>query len=133
MTTVFDEQEFAPFAAEGTATIRGQAFLKTRGGEVRYGAGNTVSLIPVTSYAREVWQASLQGKVTVKDPRWDKYVRTTVANGSGNFEFTKIPAGDYYIECPIFWEVLGGTRTGAVIKKQIRVAEGEELKIVMTQ
>lgn len=136
MITAFNESEFLPYAAYGSGTIQGQAFLKTRGGDVRYGAGNTVSLIPVNAYSKEVWQASLLGEVAVKDPRWIKYVRECVADGSGNFEFTKIPAGEYYLECPIFWEVPGPNglfRSGAVVKSQIRIGDMEVLKVVLTQ
>lgn len=140
MQTRFDETEFSPYATPGSATIRGEAFLKTRGGEVRYGAGNTVTLMPVTSYSREIWQAALQGKVTDKDPRWEKYIRTTVADGTGKFEFTKLPAGEYFLECPIFWEVPDESslyprlkRTGAVLKKQVRIDNSAEVRVIMTE
>jgi hypothetical protein len=135
MVTPFDESEFAPYAGDGTSTIQGQAFLKTRGGEVRYAAGNTVSLIPVTSYSSEIWRASLAGFRTTTDPRFDTYIRRVIADGFGNFEFKNIPAGEYYLECPIFWEVPGPyglSSTGSWVKKQVKVAPGETLKTVLT-
>jgi hypothetical protein len=96
-----------------------------------------VTLIQVTSYSREVWEASLRGEVTDKDPQWDKYIRKATADGSGNFEFSKIPTGEYYLECPIFWEVTvgqyGSFRTGGVVKKQIKVGDGEVVKVILTE
>ncbi|OGW44104.1 MAG: hypothetical protein A2Y66_05560 [Nitrospirae bacterium RBG_13_41_22] len=137
MVTPFDEREFAPYSGDGTSTIQGQAFLKTRGGEVRYAAGNTVTLIPATSYSREIWQASLRGEfLSNKDPRWYNYVREVIADGFGNFEFKNIPAGEYYIECPIFWEVPGQyglQSTGAVVKKEIKALPNQTVKLILTQ
>jgi hypothetical protein len=141
MATQFNESEFERYALSvgGASTIRGQAFLKTRGGEVRFGAGEKVTLIPMTAYSREVWQASVAGKETKKDPRLEKYVRTTVADGNGNFEFSNLPVGDYFIECPIFWEVpnanslFGISRTGALVTKEIQVNPQDNLKIILTQ
>jgi len=137
MITPFDEKEFAPYTGDGNSTIQGQAFLKTRSGEVRYAAGNTVTLIPATSYSKELWQASLRGELlSNKDPRWDNYVRKVIADGFGNFEFKNIPVGNYYIECPIFWEVPGQyglQTTGAVVKKEINALPNQTLKLILTQ
>ncbi len=38
----FPEAEYATLKMNGTAVIRGQAFLKTRGGDVKTAAGNEV-------------------------------------------------------------------------------------------
>jgi hypothetical protein len=138
MITVFNEQEFAPYAKKGTSSIVGQAFQKTRGGEVRYGAGETVLLIPVTSYSKELWHASLPGNAPAPnfDARLKNYIREVTADGMGNFEFNEIPAGEYYVECSIFWEVAGPygmEQTGGVAKKQVKVIESEKLKVILTE
>lgn len=136
MATPFNESEFIPYLGYGTSTIQGQAFLKTRGGQVRYAAGNTITLIPVTQYSREVWNASSYGRVTNIDERWYIYVRKATADGFGNFEFKNIPAGEYYIECSIFWEVPGRyglERTGTVVKKQTKVRPNQTVKLVLTE
>jgi len=53
----FDEVDFLPYAGTGTGKIIGQAFLKTRGGDVKYGAGNEVMLVPNTPYTSEIIDA----------------------------------------------------------------------------
>jgi hypothetical protein len=149
-TIPFEESEFQPFAGKGTSTITGQAFLKTAGGEVRYGAGDNVLLIPVTPYTTEKVKALVGVKgegssiaasyyiMTLQgDIRLQKYIHTVVGDGSGNFEFQNIPAGDYYIVCPIFWSVpnpdLGITdQTGGVAHTKTHVGDGETVKVVVT-
>jgi hypothetical protein len=138
MIAKFDAQEFAPFAGSGSSSISGQAFLRTRGGEVRYGAGRTVTLIPKTNYSSELWNASLKGfTIDYVEPEYIKYQKRTIADGSGNFEFTNLPAGEYFIECPIFWEVPTGPygtmeTTGSVLKYNLNLPKGEKLKLIMT-
>ena len=139
MAVVFNEQDFAPYTQLGLSSIAGQVFLKTRGGEVRYGASEEVTLIPVTPYSSELWQASLRGEIISNlDPRYKKYTKTAVADGSGNFEFTDLPAGDYYVESSVYWEIPTGNsyqpmeRTGGVVKAITKVAEGQQVKIMLT-
>ena len=50
------ESEFLPYAGTGTNTVTGQAFLKTRDGEVRFGAGCEVVVVPVTSYTIQIYE-----------------------------------------------------------------------------
>jgi hypothetical protein len=137
MHSSFTESEFAPYEASGKSAITGQAFLKTRGGDVKYGAGCTVTLLPVTSYTTEIRQrATIAGEhIGPEDPRLNKYRRSTVADGSGNFEFKNLPAGKYYLSCPIYWEVAGyvSHTTGGVVIGETQVGEGESVKVILTQ
>ena len=137
MTTPFDESELQPYSKNGTSTISGQAFQKTNGGDVKFGAGNEVSLIPVTSYTTEMAQAwrnrSWPGDPPQTNPQLQKYVRQVVADGNGNFEFQNVPAGNYYVVCPIFWRVPNEiVPTGAVALTQTHVNAGQTVKVVVT-
>ncbi len=70
------------------------------------------------------------------DARYDSYIKKITADAIGNFEFSDIPAGEYYIECSIFWEVAdqyGMIQTGARARKQVKVANGEKLKVILTE
>lgn len=135
----FVEREFAPYRGKGTSAIAGQAFLKTRGGEVKFGAGNEVVLVPVTGYTQEMTRM-MKAHIPVtheRDPRYAAYRRTTRADGNGNFEFKDIPAGRYYVDCVIHWEVPGpyGTTstTGGVAEAEATVGRGETAKVVLTE
>lgn len=134
----FQESEFIPYQKQGDGSINGQVFLKTRGGEIKYGAGNTVTLIPDTPYTREIWNYMSRDELLVGiDGRWLNYVKETTADANGNFEFKNLPAGSYFLKCPVFWEVpnssYGLTTTGSVVKKSIKLSNGEAIKIVLTE
>lgn len=138
MRTPFDESQFAPFAGEGTATITGQAFMKTRGGDVKFGAGNKVKLFPATDYTNEIRNRGFEGGENIGpfDPRLEAHVKSTLADASGNFEFKKLRPGTYHIACMITWEVPGGgglTPTGGIAHATATVAEGETVKVVVTR
>lgn len=134
-TAPYIEEEYAPYVGDGTATITGQAFLKTRGGDVKYGAGNTVVLNPVTAYSSEWFQkAVLEGKAMREpDPRTTAHTRTTTADGEGRFKFANIPSGEYYIACPISWQVGAYSSSGGVAYAHISVQEGETVDVVVTR
>jgi hypothetical protein len=97
-TAVYNPAELVPYSRTGTGKIIGQAFLKTVGGDVKYGAGNTVVIHPVTSLTTEWFsKVVVQGLPLVAgNPRADDYRRTTIADAEGRFEFDNLPQGDYY-------------------------------------
>jgi hypothetical protein len=136
----FAEDEFAPYAKKGTATVVGQAFLKTKGGEVKYAAGNKVVLLPVTSYTTEAVTAGTveqYAKFENLDPRLKKYMKESMADGEGRFEFKDIPPGNYYVFTHIIWQVAGPygslQTTGGNISTTITVSDGEKVKVVLTR
>jgi hypothetical protein len=52
-TTVYNPAELARYSKTVTGKIVGQAFLKTLGGNVKYGAGDIVWLHPATALTTE--------------------------------------------------------------------------------
>ena len=133
----FDEAEFQPYAGVGSSAITGQAFLKTRGGDVKFGAGCEVLLIPFTTYTQENVERVDKGEaLEALDPRYFIYRKKTLADGNGNFEFRDIPAGAYYLACSINWEAPGPYglyKTGGWAITQTSVAAGETIKVILTR
>lgn len=113
--TTFQEAQFEPFKGQGTSTLSGEAFMRTRGGDVKLGAGLEVFLYPVTDYTTEMMQREVLGteRLEPMDERLAPFVRSTRANSRGEFEFAKLPPGEYYLLCLIQWEVYRVT-TGPV-------------------
>jgi hypothetical protein len=122
----FNEKEFVAYKQKGHGTLAGQAFLGASSGKAVTQAGVPVHLIPVTKYTRYWFDHSVRGTTcsspgdpttanatptshqplncaqeALRQLEMDKrilpYLRTTRANPTGHFWFTKIPAGRYYI------------------------------------
>ncbi|MBU1599373.1 hypothetical protein KKG61_04625 [bacterium] len=135
----FPENEYQNLAKSGSAVVKGQAFLKTRGGDVKMAAGNDVILNPVTSYSNEWYEKYyIQGKPLVEpDSRVWNYVIRTVADGSGRFIFKNVPAGQYFVTTFVTWEAptdYGGALQvqGGTVTKRITVNEGDEIEVIVT-
>jgi hypothetical protein len=68
MIMSFRESEMEPYRKHGTASITGQAFHKTQGGEIRSAAGIEIILMPGTSFFREFFGIALNEFIGKLDP-----------------------------------------------------------------
>lgn len=121
-----NEKELLAYKPKGRGTLAGQVFLGSPSGKAVTQAGVPVHLIPVTHYTR-YWfdhnvrttscfskdEAGPAESTTTSRPAADcahdalaqlltekrlvPYLRTTRANPTGHFWFSKIPAGRYYM------------------------------------
>ena len=133
---LFDADALRAYAEKGNAKIRGQAFLKTQGGDVKVGAGNTVWLVPDVPWATGLFDLIDRGFSSKDLPQSEKnimerVVRSTDADASGNFEFDDVPPGKYQIETSITW-LAGDSRTGGRVIRQVIVGDGQTQKVMLT-
>lgn len=139
ITTPLNENELAPYSKKGSAIIIGQAFLKTRGGDVRYGAACPIYLLPATRYTDDLMRGIVQErKIGTIDQRLNNYVRKTIGDGEGRFEFDNLPTGRYYLLTEIKWEVPTGYKyslesTGGVAFAEVSIREGQKVKVILTR
>lgn len=123
---IFNEKEFFAYRAKGRGSAAGQVFLRASSGKAVTQAGASIYLIPIVSYTRfwfdkNVRDYSCSSKSSeplmaqvspaeclravmaplLTDKRLIPYLRTTRANPTGHFWFTKIPAGRYYVVSPL--------------------------------
>ncbi len=121
-----NEKELLPYKPKGRATAAGQVFLSSPSGKAFTQAGVSIYLIPTVTYTRSWFDRNIRAsscsskrepstseKTTaaasssdclrhildqlLSDKRLLPYLRTTRANPSGHFWFTKVPAGRYYV------------------------------------
>jgi hypothetical protein len=150
------QHEMIPYQTAGKSSIKGQAFLKTAGGEVRYGAGSEVFLLPLTIVTKDWYNLAtgihgdptfLQAQKRLKEskqlaglpPEMPKvsqilkqFQKSTIADGNGNFEFIGLPSGEYIVSCNIFW-LVGKIFTGGPIFQIVKIEDGESKNLVLTQ
>jgi hypothetical protein len=101
----FDVSDVASWSGNGPSNLRGQAFLKTVGGDVKTCAGEFVVLLPATPYVDEV---IAKGKAAVSadvDSRLMTYSRKTICDAQGNFSFAGLPAQRWYVLTLVTWGV----------------------------
>jgi hypothetical protein len=126
---IFNEKELFAYRAKGRGSAAGQVFLRARSGKAVTQAGASIYLIPMVSYTRHWFDKNVRdGSCPSKggaspsevpmaespaeclhavmaqlltDKRLTPYLRTTRANPTGHFWFTKVPAGRYYVVSPL--------------------------------
>ena len=139
ITNVYNPEDAAYIHEEGNAVIEGQGFLRTMVGEVRTCAGAKVYLIPVTEDSTErIYK--LYGNINKGENSVNRVVdapaqyyrdtRQTVCDAEGDFRFTGIPSGEYFVTTSIFWRVPQSTyyssREGAHLMERIQITGSEE-------
>ena len=89
----------------GPASLHGQAFLKTVGGDVKTCAGEKVALLPATPYNNEVMHSGANNNFENRDARADQYVRYSICDAGGNFSFSNLPAQEWMVLVSVTWGV----------------------------
>jgi hypothetical protein len=135
METPWDVKDYAPYTEAGTASIEGRTLLKRRDGGVRPGAGNTVYLIPATTYTGEyVHQTVRMGRAVsnYKAPPKEA-VRTATADADGRFTFTGLPAGEYYLLSDFAGRAAddGTPQPAGLALEKVYIATGQQITGVM--
>lgn len=149
--TPFDELVYSkPLSKVALGSISGQAFLKTRGGDVKVGAGESVLVDLATPYANEFWDKTRgfgPGELEFlrSDPagaaksglKWPpvaavgflQHRRAVEADVQGRFIMPKLAPGKYFLSCWITWEVPGRNRlesSGGWAQTIVEVVSGQE-------
>lgn len=114
-TVAFNPADAAYVRQPGNAQVVGRAWLLQPTGEIRYGRRAKVDLMPVTPYSRQWIQAVFgEGNVSRRILKTDatyadfrKYVRQTVADEQGQFYFSRVPAGEYFVHAVVQWKQKG--------------------------
>ncbi len=146
LTSTFDAEGAAWFNSKGTGSINGQAFFQTRGGQPRTCAGLEVSLQPHSTYGDErltaIYGSTESGYVpalstrvqfTPDDVKYKQFRKTSVCDAQGNFGFSDLPPGKYFITSAIVWTVPGSyVPDGGVLLRSVILLERESKRVILT-
>ncbi len=150
----FDQNMAKKQMEKGKNTIVGSSFLTTIGGDIKKCSGRIVMLIPATKYAEKRMNALYAQNgdgfyipVSVKhqfksvketdESNYLKFMRKTVCDVDGKFEFEKVGDGSFFVVSSVVWGVDG--RNGIInyygggMMLPVTVKNGETKKIVVTR
>ncbi|WP_104203588.1 carboxypeptidase-like regulatory domain-containing protein [Billgrantia saliphila] len=122
----FPAEEYASLEKSGNAAIHGRLTLNGRPG-----AGETISVAPVTTYSAEAAEHALAGQaVEPADPRAREYTHTTRTDDSGRFTVQGLPAGEFYVSGSMV-NTANGQRQ--VILRQVSLRNGQRLDVELSR
>lgn len=144
----FDEAQAKALLQPGTNTVRGNAFVRQRGGGVVTCAGSQVTLVPATTYASERMRYIYSDQnVTLPEraraplsdqrvfsPDFGSYrqnVKTTVCDSQGNFTFDRVADGRFFVVTTVAWQV-GSANEGARLMHQVLTSNGQTISVVLS-
>ena len=140
-----NEADYAPYLGKGTAIIAGAVSIKMRAGDISNGAESFVYLVPATPYSTEWFEHAMIGgrSISGTDPRSLRAVRSMVVGPDGRFQFSNLPAGDYYLSCTITRSIppfhIGGFRLISPSTERVdtyarvTVKAGEQAQVIVTR
>jgi hypothetical protein len=131
----------------GDATVTGKAFLKLTDGTYKDCAGFNMELLPVAAYSRErigrTYGNVEQGQILLEQnpprftpdvPEYHDMLLKSACDAQGRFEFTRVPAGDYFVMAFIIWDDTSGAaprKTGGAAMKRIRVEPRSTVDVLL--
>ncbi|MGZ8947349.1 MAG: hypothetical protein ACXW1W_18240 [Methylococcaceae bacterium] len=134
----FNEEEYKPYHESGTNTVTGQAFLTQSGGGVVTCAGQSVLMHPDAEYfnQRDSYMDSIAKECATSindlDNAAKSFINSSQCDAQGNFEFHKVPAGNYVISVNVSWSV-GYDKQGGIVRKKVTVRDGEINKFIISR
>ena len=131
MHTKFDYLEHEPYAKPGENGISGQAFLRQQEDSVVTCAGSRVLLVPATSYFREMfWHMIIAGSEPEPPetpyPSLKSMIRRTQCDAQGNFSFSELPNGTWFILTQV------NARNGGVLITEVTLSNGRIIQVLLT-
>lgn len=132
----FTDQDRTRFSGTGSGGVRGQAFLRQRGGGVVTCAGEDVVLLPSVPYFREVIEEALARKqlsfaVGIANA-YKSVVRRSTCDAQGNFAISDVPAGRWFVLTQVSWMVAARVQ-GGVVGREIDVDQSSQLVMLTDQ
>lgn len=140
----FHPEEAKRLAEPGPNIISGSALIRQQGGGVVTCAGLPINLIPKTAYATErtqaIWGNSAKGYAPVyamqmtfdpNPPGYHEHARHTRCDAQGNFQFSDVADGEFYLVSVITWIVARQAQGGGMMQA-VSVRGGEAIELVLS-
>ena len=101
----FNEADFQRSHGAGSGVVTGHAYIEMKDKSINVGSQSEVILYPVNPYTTEIiTREYVHGEnLAPPDSRISRYISTTSADDNGNFVFTGVAPGDYYVASRVHW------------------------------
>jgi hypothetical protein len=136
----FDQAQAQRLLKDGPNTIKGNALIRKRGGDVVTCAGRSVRLVPATKYAEQrmlaFYGSSRYQGLDVKyrfnpdPPEYSTNAKEQKCDSQGDFVFERVADGDYFVVTQITWETTMSNQGGNLMQR-VSVSGGRTVSIVM--
>lgn len=158
----FDLAQAQRLLREGPNTIKGNALMRKRGGDVVTCAGRLVRLVPATKYAEQRMlafygssESGQQGlgrecdkslmrcdsdlkvatyRFNPDPPEYSANVKGQRCDAQGDFVFERVADGDFFVVTQITWETsTSSSYQGGNLMQRVSVSGGKSVSIVLAQ
>lgn len=142
----FDIEEVRFVKQTGTSTVSGKASLKLADGTLKNCAGFNIELLPVTAYSKErivrTYGNDQRGQILLEQsppkftpdaPEYHEMLIKGACDLRGEFSFSNVPAGDYFVMAFIIWDDATSPtprKTGGAVMKRIRVSPDSRVEVL---
>lgn len=143
----FSADEVAWAAVGGQNTIVGHAVLRTVGGDAKTCAGLPAQLVPFSRYGEERikirYGSTEKGYFDARTARpmqppkreYEQIIRATICDANGQFKFTNLADGIYFLNSQVTWGVPTRYFTrieGGGMMLRVEVKGGETKEVILT-
>lgn len=125
---------------QGSNTVTGQAFLRQKGGGIVTCAGRKVIIYPNTIYFEAMRDATKDVEV---NQELSAMRQVALCDAEGDFEFTNIQDGEWYVETTVSWDVpevvsvgyytyITSNRQGGIMRKTVEVDSNKKNRFIIS-
>ena len=137
----FDVAQASQQLLPGPNFVKGNAFMRQRGGGVVTCAGQVVHLIPATPYAKArffaLYNTNEAGvnigrnfRFVPDPPEYYTKTREVKCDSQGNFTFERIADGDFFVATQVSWQV-GNSTEGGNLMQRVTLSGGQTISLVL--
>jgi len=100
----YNDADYTRYHWPGTGIVQGQSTVEY-GHDTFIGANTVIDLDPVSPYTTETIERQLIRGVNLApiDPRLYPHMEEVTTDANGNFKFTNVPTGEYWVHTFVQW------------------------------
>lgn len=137
--------DFAAYEKTGSGSLKGQAFLRQKGGGVVVCAGEEVFLLPYVGAFKKAYDLAKAGirpvvaghegtrfsVAAAASPKFSKIIRRTKCDAQGNFFYTDLPPGEWVAATVVRW-IVADIPQGSSLSSIVQINSNREAFLLLS-